>query len=95
MILTLVVFALATLGSKVLSALAVIFHLLPAERSCPACDRETVVLAIGPGLAPLARLLRLQRRWCLHCGERTLACQEREIRIRVGPAAESKAEHPA
>ncbi|HEX7050263.1 MAG TPA: hypothetical protein VF188_08695 [Longimicrobiales bacterium] len=84
----LLVFVLATIGSKILLALAIIYALLPTGEQCSVCDAGTVPLAAPPGLTAPARLLRIQRRWCPHCGETVLTRRAPELRIRIAPPRE-------
>jgi hypothetical protein len=51
-------------------ALAMIYYLLPNERTCSECDGETLLLGGGRGARVRARLFlgRVQWRWCPRCG---------------------------
>lgn len=57
-------------GSKVVLALATIYFLLPAERSCSQCNGETVAIVprLWGWLLARAMLGRVERRWCPRCG---------------------------
>lgn len=54
----------------VLVSAVVSYRALPRTRACPNCATETLLLRAGggrPGRIVLRRV-RLERRWCLHCG---------------------------
>ncbi len=68
MFLTILEFAIVTLGVKFLFGLAMIYYLFPADGRCTACDGDTIPLLWGRGLRRIGRLLRVERRWCLGCG---------------------------
>jgi hypothetical protein len=75
-------------GSKVVLAMAMIYMLLPLDRSCSRCDSDT--LLIRPNrLGRIASALsfgRVQWRWCPSCGQENLARRApppREPRARV------------
>jgi hypothetical protein len=63
-------FFFVTVGAKLVMALVMIYYLLPADRRCPECDGETVLLGGGKGGRLRARLFfgRVQWRWCPRCG---------------------------
>lgn len=63
-------FFFVAFGSKVLLATVMIYLLFPSDRTCSACDGETVALRPGPfGRVMQALLLgAIQRRWCPRCG---------------------------
>lgn len=63
------IFFFVALGAKLLFALVTIYLLFPADRSCNACDGETLLLQMGTGERLLSRfcLGALQRRWCPAC----------------------------
>jgi hypothetical protein len=77
MLLTIIEFAIVTIGAKLLLGGVVIYHLFPVDRRCPACDGETLPLRARAGLRWLGRLLGLQVRWCPRCGENSLARRSR------------------
>ncbi len=90
----LVLLVFATVGSKILLGLAAIYLLLPTERSCPACDGETLPLRGALPAELLCRLFRIQRRWCTRCGRSALARRSREPRVFVGPADAPRVREP-
>ncbi len=90
----LVLLVFATVGSKILLGLAVIYALLPDDPSCPACDGETLPITSGRLGQLLGRVLRVQRRWCMGCGETLLARRHPERRVFVGRADEVKVREP-
>lgn len=57
---------LATVLLRVVLVLGLVWLLVPARRSCPRCGAGASDLACVR--SRLARLLRLERRWCLACG---------------------------
>jgi hypothetical protein len=61
--------------TKALLALAVCWLLLPAGRSCDACDAETLPIRMGPAGRLAAALIggRLELRWCPRCGAEGVA----------------------
>lgn len=68
MFLTIVEFAVVTLGVKCLLGLAVIYYLFPTDGRCAACDGDTIAVQARPGLRWVARVCRVELRWCLGCG---------------------------
>jgi hypothetical protein len=68
--LTWLFFFFIAFGSKALLALAMIYFLIPRERSCDECDCETIPMQMGRGWRAASALTRgsLQRRWCPRCG---------------------------
>ena len=68
MILTILEFALLTIGVKCLLGVVIIYYLFPADGHCSACDGDTIPLQARLGLRRLARVCRIERRWCLRCG---------------------------
>ena len=64
------VFFFVAFGAKLLLALATIYLIFPAERSCDECDGETLPVRMGPVGRFTSRLLlgTIQRRWCPRCG---------------------------
>lgn len=68
--LTWILFFFLAFGAKVVLAFAMIYLLLPAERSCSECDGETLPLQMGiVGRSFSAVTLGVvQRRWCPRCG---------------------------
>ncbi len=73
MFLTILEFAVVTLGVKLGLCAAVIYYLLPADRRCSACDGETLPLVAPPGLRRLGRVSRIERRLCIACGATMVA----------------------
>lgn len=55
---------LATVGLRLGLVLVVVWLIVPRRVRCPLCDEPLV----GVRLAPPARWLRLETRWCLACG---------------------------
>ena len=95
--LTLIEFVFIAFGAKALLAFAMIYLLLPADRTCSSCDGETLPLRMGP----LGRLLSalslgvVQRRWCPRCGWEGLTRTGRRNRRSTYPApAPTEAGHP-
>jgi len=95
MFLTILEFAVVTLGVKFLLGAALIYYLFPADGRCSACDGETIPLQAARGLRWLSRTSRVERRLCLGCGGTMVArrgsqsprlCDSAE-RPRVGKAA--------
>ncbi len=68
MFLTILEFAVVTLGVKCLLGLAAIYYLFPTDGRCAACDGDTIPVQPRRGLRWLARLWRVELRWCLGCG---------------------------
>jgi hypothetical protein len=56
--------------AKAILGVAVCYLILPTERSCDACDEETLPIRMGAVGRLLARASggRIQRRWCPRCG---------------------------
>ncbi len=73
MLLTILEFAVVTLGVKLALCAAIIYYLLPADRRCSACDGDTLPLVGPPGLRLLGRVSRIERRLCLSCGATLVA----------------------
>jgi hypothetical protein len=95
MFLTMLEFAVVTLGVKFLLGAALIYYLFPADGRCAACDGETVPLQAARGLRWLSRASKVERRMCLGCGGTMVgrrcarpprACDSAD-RPRVGKAA--------
>jgi hypothetical protein len=63
-------FLFVAFGSKLLLALAMIYMLLPSERSCNSCNEDTLLIRPGRSGKIFSRLTfgRVQRRWCPRCG---------------------------
>lgn len=63
-------FFFVTVGAKLVLALAMIYFLLPSERTCSECDGETLLLGGSRGARFRTRLFfgRVQWRWCPRCG---------------------------
>ena len=68
MFLTILEFALVTLGVKCLLGVALIYYLFPTDGRCAACDGDTIPLQAAHGLRWLSRASRVERRLCLGCG---------------------------
>lgn len=68
-------FFFVTVGAKLVLALAMIYLLLPTDRSCSMCDEETFLLEQHALVRIVSRLTpgRLQRRWCPRCGREGFA----------------------
>ncbi len=88
MFLTLLEFAVVTIGVKCALGVAIIYYLLPTDRRCVACDGDTIPLCARRGLGWLVRLTRAERRFCLGCGRTTVA-RRRPISVAV-PAAPAR-----
>ena len=82
-------FFFVAFGAKVVLAFAMIYLLLPSDRSCSQCDEETLLIrtnragrigfALSKGL--------VQWRWCPKCGWEGLARRvERQSRHSTQPA---------
>ncbi len=87
MFLTILEFAVVTLGVKYLLGLAVIYYLFPADGRCSACDGDTIRVQPRRGLGWLARLFRVELRWCLGCGGSMLG-RRRRAQGAAAPAAD-------
>jgi hypothetical protein len=63
-------FLFIAFGSKLMLALAMIYMLLPSERSCNSCDEDTLLIRPDRSGQIFSRLTfgRVQRRWCPRCG---------------------------
>lgn len=59
-------------GAKVLLGFLVVYLLMPRDTACAGCDAEMIPIEAPNGRRRLYRLLRLQPRWCIECGERSL-----------------------
>lgn len=92
MVLSIVLLVFFALVLKLALAALAIYCLFPTDRACPACDAETVQLLIPTGLRRMARLLRIQSRWCMHCGERVIARGREGARVWVGPVRDVEVE---
>ena len=88
-------FAFASLGSKVLLGLGVVYVFLPDERQCSRCDAETTVIESPRGLRTIAAWARVQSRWCPRCGETCLARGAPPPRLWVGRPDKDGAPPPA
>ncbi len=55
---------MATVLLRLVLVLAAIWLLVPRRRQCPRCGGAD----LSRVASSLARLLRLERRWCLNCG---------------------------
>ncbi len=86
MILTILEFALLTIGVKCLLGVVLIYYLFPADGRCTACDGDTIPLQGRRGLRWLARLCRLDRRWCLRCGGTMVARLRGRVPVSPPPA---------
>jgi hypothetical protein len=65
-------FGFVVIGARLLLALVVIYYLTPMQSRCIGCDGDTITVAPAAGLAGVAGLFRLERRWCVRCGRTTL-----------------------
>ncbi len=65
MFLTVLEFAVVTLGVKCLLGVLLIYFLFPEDGRCSACDGDTVPLQAARGLRWLSRVSRVERRLCL------------------------------
>lgn len=81
---TILAFAFATLGSKVLLGLWIVWVVLPSEPECSRCDGFTTRLEPRLGLRTIYRWCRVQERWCPGCGEHFLARGDHPPRMYVG-----------
>ena len=77
-------FGFVALGSKVLLGLAVVYGILPGADTCAACDGETTPVEPARGFRALFAWLRIQYRWCPHCGESFLARAAPPPRLWIG-----------
>lgn len=84
-------FAFSTIGSKLVLGLWLIYLLLPENGQCPNCDGSTVAVRDPAGLGWLARLCRVQRRWCTGCGRPHLARRGRGLTVSVRQEADPEA----
>ncbi len=73
MLVTILEFAVVTLGVKFLLGVLLIYYLFPADGRCPACDGDTIPLQSARGLRWLSRTSRVERRLCLGCGGTVVA----------------------
>jgi hypothetical protein len=92
MILTILEFALLTMGVKCLLGVVIIYYLFPVDGQCTACDGNTIPLQARRGLRRLARVCRIERRWCPGCGGTMLGRRRRELPAAPQPARTSAAE---
>lgn len=95
MFLTILEFAVVTLGVKLLLGSALIYYLLPADRRCSACDGDTLPLMAPRGLGRLGRVTRVERRLCLSCGATMVARRQPHALPRRRPAGEPRVERTA
>ncbi len=95
MFLTILEFAGVTLGVKFALGLALIYFLFPADGRCSACDGETVPLRAGRGLRTVGRVLRVERRWCLHCGETMMTRRAGSPPVQPGPVEQPQERNAA
>lgn len=68
-------FFFVAFGAKVLLAFAMIFLLLPTDRSCNQCDEDTLLIRVNR-LGRMGAALTfglVQWRWCPRCGWEGLA----------------------
>lgn len=79
----LVIFVMSTIVLKVALGLYAIWLLFPADRRCPNCDSETIAVADVLGFGMVARICRVQRRWCVGCGLPHMARRGRSLSISV------------
>jgi hypothetical protein len=72
-------------GAKFVLAMATIYFIFPAERTCSECDADTLPVRMGLAGRAAAKLMggRIQRRWCPRCGwegmTRTVPVPESEL----------------
>ena len=92
MILTILEFALLTIGVKCLLGVVIIYYLFPADGQCTACDGDTIPLQARCGLRRLARVCRIERRWCLRCGGTMIGRRGRVVPAAPRPTAAAPAE---
>ncbi len=92
MILTILEFALLTIGVKCLLGVVLIYYLFPADGRCTACDGDTIPLQALRGLRWLARACRVERRWCLRCGGTMIGRRGRGVSVALQPAHAPPAE---
>jgi len=84
-----VVFVFAVLGTKLMLALWVIYHLFPGGKSCPECDRETIPLQMNFAERAFGALLflgKVRRRWCPECAWDGLARASSSSRVASPPS---------
>ena len=81
---TILAFAFATLGSKVLLGLWIVWVFLPTEPECSRCNGFTTLLEPRRGLRTFYRMCRIRHRWCPGCGEDFLARGGHPPRVYVG-----------
>lgn len=92
---TIVAFAFATLGSKVLLGLWVVWIVLPDKPECCRCDGITTQIEARHGLRGVYRICRIQRRWCPECGESFLARGRQPPQLYVGASLPEREPVPA
>ena len=88
-----VLFIFVAFGSKLVLAAVTIYLIVPADPQCGRCERETLLIRMGPIgrlFAPLL-LWTVQRRWCPACGWEGFCrisrrARRENLRIRVQPA---------
>ncbi len=95
MLLTILEFALLTIGVKCLLGVVLIYYLFPVDGRCTACDGDTIPLQARRGVRWLGRLCRLERRWCLRCGGTMVGRRGRQARVAPQPGAARPAEERA
>ena len=63
-------FFFVTVGAKLILALAMIYYLLPSDRTCSECDGETLLMGGNRASRLRSRLFlgKVQWRWCPRCG---------------------------
>ncbi len=92
MILTILEFALLTIGLKCLLGVVVIYYLFPVDGRCTACDGDTIPLQARRGLRWVARVCRIERRWCLRCGGTMVGRRGRPAAVALQPTHAPPAE---
>ena len=91
-------FVFAVLGSKLLIAVYVIYHLFPNGSSCPECSGETLPIQMGLPRRAGSLLLFLGRvsvRWCPECRWEGYARPQRGVRRPIYYPAPDPADQPS
>ena len=70
MLLTWIAFFFLAFIAKALLAAAMCYFIFPVERTCDACNAETLPVRMGWAGRATSRLMlgTLQKRWCPNCG---------------------------
>ncbi|NLG61989.1 MAG: hypothetical protein GX539_07060 [Candidatus Cloacimonetes bacterium] len=69
--------------SKVILGLITCWLLMPRDDTCPACDARMLPVEAQSGRRRLYRVLHLQRRWCMECGEEMVGRRSRVTPVRA------------